>query len=86
MASSAYIKNNLLRLPSFFVVLCTKKNGILRAVGKVKVKGKGKGVPRIGHEGPEGGVDSYLYSFFNLSARWGGVWSTPRPGHFIPVM
>ena len=57
-----------------------KKNGILRAVGKVKVKGKGKGVPRIGHEGPEGGVDSYLYSFFNLSARWGGgvVNTTPR--------
>jgi hypothetical protein len=24
-----------------------------------------------------------IYSFFNLSARWGG-WSTPRPGRFTP--
>jgi len=25
----------------------------------------------------------FLYSFFNLGARWSG-WSTPRPGRFIP--
>jgi hypothetical protein len=25
----------------------------------------------------------YLYSLFNLGARWGG-WSTPRPGRVIP--
>jgi hypothetical protein len=40
---------------------------------------KGKVNPRTGHEGPEGGVEVEPYSFFNLSARWGG-WSTPRPG------
>ena len=32
---------------------------------------------------PIRGVEVYLYSFFNLGARWGG-WSTPRPGHFTP--
>jgi len=25
----------------------------------------------------------YLYSFFDLGARWGG-WSAPRPGRFTP--
>jgi len=29
------------------------------------------------------GVEIYLYSFFNLGARWSG-WSTPRPGRFTP--
>ena len=29
------------------------------------------------------GVEIYLYSFFNLGARWGG-WSTPRHGRFTP--
>jgi len=36
--------------------------------------------PITGHEGPERGVRVYLYSFFNLGARW--VWvvdTTPRP-------
>ena len=32
---------------------------------------KGKGHPRTGHEGPEGGVEVWLYSFFNLGARLG---------------
>jgi hypothetical protein len=43
---------------------------------------KGKGHPRTGHEGPEGGR-GIVYSFFNLGARWGGR-STPRPGRFTP--
>jgi hypothetical protein len=30
-----------------------------------------------------GGVEVWLYSFFNLGARWGG-WSTPRPCRFTP--
>jgi hypothetical protein len=30
-----------------------------------------------------GGVEVYLYTFFNLGARWCG-WSTPRPGRFFP--
>jgi len=32
---------------------------------------------------PREGEELYLYSFFNLGARWGG-WSTPRPGRFTP--
>jgi len=32
---------------------------------------------------PRGGVQVYLYYFFNLGARRGG-WSTPRPGRFTP--
>jgi len=46
-------------------------------------KAKGKVPSRTGHEGPEGGVELYLYSFFNLGSKWGG-WSTPRPGRFTP--
>jgi hypothetical protein len=29
----------------------------IRSLDTLKVKGKGKGHPRTGHEGPEGGVD-----------------------------
>jgi len=32
-------------------------------------------------EGPGEGVQIYLYSFFNLNARWGG-WSMPHTSHF----
>jgi hypothetical protein len=32
---------------------------------------------------PRGGVELYLYSFFNLGARWGG-WLAPCPGRFTP--
>jgi hypothetical protein len=52
----------------------------MEAKGKDKCKGKGKGHPRTGHEGP-GGVEVKLHSFFNLGARWGG-WSKPHPGRF----
>jgi hypothetical protein len=44
---------------------------------------KGKDHPTTGHEGPEGGVVLYPYTFFNLGARCGG-WSTPRSGRFTP--
>ena len=37
--------------------------------------------PKTNHEGPEGGVEVQLCSFFSLAARWGG-WSAPRPGRF----
>jgi hypothetical protein len=33
-------------------------------------KAKGTAHPIAGPEGPGGGVEVYLYSFFNLSARW----------------
>jgi len=45
-------------------------------------KGKSKVHPRTGHEGPGGGVQSYLYSFLNFGAGWEWVVSaTPRPLH-----
>jgi hypothetical protein len=46
-------------------------------------KGKGKVLPRTGHEGPEG---EYRYSStLSLTlALDGGVCSTPRPGRFTP--
>jgi hypothetical protein len=42
-----------------------------------KPNSKGKVRPRTSHEGPEG-EQLYLYSFFNLGARWGWVVTTPR--------
>ena len=46
-------------------------------------KGKGKGHPRTGHEGPE--VQQMYSSTISLtSALDVGGWSTPRPGHFAP--
>jgi len=47
-------------------------------------KVKGKFQPRTEHEGPEGGVNVWFYSFFNLGVRWGGR-SRPRPGRFTPA-
>jgi hypothetical protein len=29
---------------------------------------------------PEEEAEIYLYSFFNLSTRWGSLWSLPHPG------
>jgi hypothetical protein len=34
-------------------------------------KGKGKFLPRTGHEDPGGRVEVYRYFFFNLGSRWG---------------
>jgi len=51
--------------------------------GELKhVKGKGKGHPKTGHEGPRG---EWRYSsILSLtSALDAGGWSTPPPGHFI---
>jgi len=48
-----------------------------------KCKGKGKGNPRTGHEGPE--VEYRYSSTLSLtSALNEGGWSTPRPGRFTP--
>jgi hypothetical protein len=42
--------------------------------------GKGKAHPRTVLEDPEGGAEVYLYSFFNLVARWVCLVNvTPRP-------
>ena len=43
-------------------------------------KGKGKALPRTGHEGPEG---EQMYSS-TLSSTLTPEGSTPRPGHFNP--
>ena len=50
---------------------------------KVQCKGKGKGHPRTGHEGPEG-EQMYSSTFPSTLALDGGGWSTPRPGRFTP--
>ena len=48
-----------------------------------EVKGKGKGHPRTGHEGPEG--EKKCSSTLSLtSALDVGGWSTPRPDRFTP--
>ena len=47
----------------------------------VKVKGKGKGHPRTGREGPEG-EQMYSSTVSLTSALDGGGWSTPRPRYF----
>jgi hypothetical protein len=44
-------------------------------------KGKGKGHPRTGHEGPEGD-QLYSSTLPSTSALDGGGWSAPRPGRF----
>ena len=49
----------------------------------VYCKGKGKGLPRTGHEGPEG-EQMYSSTLSLTPALDGGGWSTPRPGRFIP--
>ena len=46
-------------------------------------KGKGKVLPRTGHEGPEG-EQRYSSTLPSTSALDGGGWSTPRPGRFTP--
>jgi hypothetical protein len=48
-----------------------------------RIKGKGKGLPRTGHEGPEGEW-RYSSTLSLTSALDGGGWSTPRPGRFTP--
>jgi hypothetical protein len=49
----------------------------------VKKTNKRYSSPQNRSRRPRGGVQAELYSFFNLSTRWGG-WSTPRPGRFTP--
>ena len=46
-------------------------------------KGKGKVLPRTGHEGPDG-EQMYSYTIPSDSALDGGGWSTPRLGRFTP--
>ena len=55
----------------------------LRTSPTDKGKGKGKGLPRTGHEDPEG-EQMYSSTLPSTSALDGGGWSTPRPGRFNP--
>jgi hypothetical protein len=50
----------------------------------VESKGKGKGHPITGHEGPEG-EHMYSSTLSLISAMSEGGWSAPRPGHFTPM-
>jgi hypothetical protein len=54
-----------------------------RCVHVTGYRGKGKGHPITGHDGPTGGVEVSLYKFSTL-ALGGGGWSAPRPGRFTP--
>ena len=47
----------------------------------VKGKGKGKALPRPGHEGPER-KQMYSSTLPSTLALEGGGWSMPSPGHF----
>jgi len=47
------------------------------------MEGKGKGHPTTGHEFPEG-EQSYSSNISLISTLDVDVWSTPRPGCFIP--
>ena len=47
------------------------------------LKGKGKGLPRTGHEGPDGEQMYKLYSSSTSALEVGG-WSAPRLGRFTP--
>ena len=56
----------------------------LTTLSRVQViKGKGKGHPITGHEGPEG-EQMYNSTLPSTSALDGGGWSPPRPGRFTP--
>ena len=46
-------------------------------------KGKGKALPRTGHEDPEG-QQMYSSTLPSTSVLDGGGWSVPRPGCFAP--
>jgi hypothetical protein len=49
----------------------------------LKGKGRGKGCPRRGHDGPEG-EQSYRPTLSLTSALDGVGWSTPSPGRITP--
>jgi hypothetical protein len=53
------------------------------ATCKSRGKGKGKGLPRTGHEGPQGKQRYNSTLSLTLALDEGG-WSTPRPGRFTP--
>ena len=49
----------------------------------IKGKGKGKFLPRTGHEGPEG-EQMYSSTLPSTAVIGEGGWSTPLPGRFTP--
>ena len=46
-------------------------------------EGKGKVHHTTCYEGPQGGIELWLYSILTSAVDWGG-WSRPRPGRFTP--
>ena len=60
------------------------RNPYVRSHGTTKNdKGKGKVLPRTGHEDPKG-EQMYSSTLPSTSALDGGGWSTPRPCRFTP--
>ena len=52
-------------------------------INSISGKGKGKVLPRTGHEGPEG-EQMYSFTLPSTLALDGGGWSTPYPSRFTP--
>jgi hypothetical protein len=73
-------KHTITDLHNRDVPYCTAQDGNEDEPGKEKVKVK---FTLEQATKAQRGVEVYLYSFFNLGARWCG-WSTPRPGRFTP--
>ena len=56
---------------------------VFNSARSCRPKGKGKGHPGTGHEGPEG--EQIYSSTLSLTLTLdGGGWSAPRPGRFTP--
>jgi len=64
-------------VPVNFGIFVTVVTHVLTVRGNIfNVFLKGKIHPTTGHEGPQAGVETYFYSFFNLGARWAKVVNT----------
>ena len=72
-ANEEETQNMVLHEVPYFINCHTEKKG----------KGKGKFLPRTGHEGPEG-KQMYSSTLPSSSALDVGGWSTKRPGCFTP--
>ena len=67
----------------YIIVRCTKLCTEFLTGIVFQKTGKGKALPRTGHEGPER-EQMYSPTVPSTSALGGGGWSKPRPGSFNP--
>ena len=70
----------LFSVVSHFILMCVSQ---LWPVFRMCVRSKGKGLPRTGHEDPEG-EQMYNSTLPSTSALVGCGWWTPLPGRFTP--